>query len=220
MSYACAVAILSDHVARYLAKVRPARSPVMEEMEALATRDCVPIVQWETGRFLATLARALDPTLVLEVGTAIGYSTLHIAEQLERGRIVTLEIDPARAAQARDFLARAGVAERVEVVEGDALETLDAVRGPVELLFLDAAKEQYRSYLELARPKLSERAVLVVDNVLMSGEVALGAEADDTFWSADKLEAARALNAELLEATGWLAVVLPIGDGVALASRR
>lgn len=214
------MAILSDHVARYLDEVRPARSPVMEEMEELATRDGVPIVQWETGRFLAALVRALDPAIVLEVGTAIGYSTLHMAEQLDRGRVVTLEIDPIRARQARAFLAAGGVAERVEIVEGDARETLPRVEGPVDLLFLDAAKDQYRSYLELAEPILSPCAALVVDNVLMSGEVALGAGAGETFWARDKLAGARALNAELLESSGWVAAVLPIGDGVALASRR
>jgi predicted O-methyltransferase YrrM len=95
--------ILSEHVEAYLHGLRPGRSPVMSEMEAVAERDGVPIVHWETGRLLAAICRALDP-VVLEVGTAIGYSTLHIAEQLERGRVVTLEIDPARAAQARDFL--------------------------------------------------------------------------------------------------------------------
>src|SRR5919199_6305752 len=115
--------ILSEHVAAYLESLRPERSEVMAEMEALAERDRVPIVHWDTGRLLAALCRALDP-LVLEVGTAIGYSTLHMAEQLERGRVVTLELDPARAAQARDLLGRAGVAERVENVGGDAHDTI------------------------------------------------------------------------------------------------
>ena len=214
------MAILSDHVARYLEELRPVRSPVMEEMEEMAERDGVPIVQWETGRLLAALVRSLDPGLVLEVGTAIGYSTLHMAEQLEHGRIVTLEIDAKRAQLARGFLERAGVGERVLVVEGDALETVAAVEGPVELLFLDAAKNEYRRYLELAEPVLSPRALLVVDNVLMSGEVALRAGAPDTYWAADKLAGARALNAELLDSSDWVAAVLPIGDGVALASRR
>jgi predicted O-methyltransferase YrrM len=141
--------ILSDNVAAYLEAIRPERSPVMAEMEAVAERDSVPIVHWETGRLLAALCRTLDP-VVLEVGTAIGYSTLHMAEQLERGRVVTLEIDPDRAAQARDFLGRAGVADRVEIVEGDARQTIGSLDGPFGLLFVDAAKAEYRDYIELA----------------------------------------------------------------------
>ncbi|MEA2375066.1 MAG: hypothetical protein QOD53_1529, partial [Thermoleophilaceae bacterium] len=192
--------------------------PVMAEMEELAEREGVPIVHWETGRLLAALCRALDP-VVLEVGTAIGYSTLHMAEQLERGRVVTLERDPVRAAQARDFLGRAGVADRVELVEGDARETIAALEGPFGLLFVDATKTEYREYIEMARSKLTDRALLVVDNLLMSGEVALPEDAE-TFWAADSLESARELNAELIDDPGWVGCVLPVGDGIGVAARR
>ena len=88
--------ILDETVERYIHGLRPERSPVMAEMEAVADRDGVPIVHWETGRFLAVLCGALDP-VVLEVGTAIGYSTLHMAEQLRDGRVITLELREDRA---------------------------------------------------------------------------------------------------------------------------
>jgi predicted O-methyltransferase YrrM len=117
------VAILHEHVETYLRSLRPERDELMAEMEALAERDSVPIVHWETGRFLASLCRATDPR-VLEVGTAIGYSALHMARALTAGRIVTLERDGTRVASVRDLLARAGVGKRVEIVEGDARETI------------------------------------------------------------------------------------------------
>jgi predicted O-methyltransferase YrrM len=211
------VTILSEHVAAYLAAIRPERGPVMAEMEALAERDRVPIVHWETGRLLAALCRSLDP-VVLEVGTAIGYSTLHMAEQLERGRVVTLELDPERAAQARDFLGRAGVAERVEIVEGDARETIGSLDGEFDLLFVDAAKTEYRRYIELALPKLTDRALLVVDNLLMGGDVALP-EDEPTSWNPDSVAAARELNRDLLSDGRWLGCVLPVGDGIGIAAR-
>jgi predicted O-methyltransferase YrrM len=212
------VRILDERVERYLHELQPGRSEVMAEMEAVAERDDVPIVHWETGRFLGVLCRTLDP-VVLEVGTAIGYSTLHMAEALREGRVITLELRADRAAQARDFLDRAGVGERVELIEGDALETITTVPGPIDLLFVDAAKDEYRTYIELAEPKLSERAVLVVDNMLMSGEVALPADAE-TRWRPAALAAARELNSELLESERWLSVLMPVGDGLALATRR
>ena len=209
--------ILDDQVSAYLEALQPGRSAIMAEMEAVAERDGVPIVNWETGRLLATLCRVLDP-VVLEVGTAIGYSTLHMAEQLERGRVVTLEVDPERARQARDFLGRAGVGDRVELVEGDALETIPTLQGPFDLLFLDAAKDEYPRYLELAEPKLSEPALLAVDNLLMRGQVALPPE-EATGWRPESLAAARAFNRELLNGPGWVGSVLPVGDGVGLAAR-
>jgi predicted O-methyltransferase YrrM len=204
-------------VERYLRELRPERSELMTEMEDVAERDSVPIVHWETGRFLAALCRALDPR-VLEVGTAIGYSTLHMAEQVSDGRIVTLERDPDRAAQARDYLERGGVENRVELIEGDALETIGGLSGPFDLLFVDASKGEYRRYIELAEPLLSERCVLIVDNLLMEGEVALP-EGADTQWNPDSLSSARRLNAELLQSEGWLACVLPVGDGIGFGTR-
>jgi predicted O-methyltransferase YrrM len=210
--------VLDERVESYIQSLRPERSPVMAEMEEVAERDGVPIVHWETGRFLAALCRAMDP-VVLEVGTAIGYSTLHMAEQLVNGRVITLEMDASRAQQARSFWERAGVADRIELIEGDARSTLEDVPGPIDLLFVDAAKDQYEGYIEAAEPKLSERAVLVVDNMLMSGEVALPADAETT-WRAQALASARALNASLVGSDKWLACVLPIGDGIAFATRR
>ena len=208
--------ILTDHVREYLEALRAERSPVMAEMEAVAERDHVPIVEWETGRLLAVLCRVLDPR-VLEVGTAIGYSTLHMAEQLDQGHITTLEYDADRAAQAQASFEQAGVADKVDLIEGDARETIAGLQGPFDLMFVDAMKVDYTGYLEKGVSLLSDRALVVIDNLLMFGEVGLP-EGADTFWSAENLTAARAVNTEIL-GKGWLGVVLPVGDGVGLAVR-
>ncbi|HZO58211.1 MAG TPA: O-methyltransferase [Solirubrobacterales bacterium] len=213
------MAIFTDHVIRYMQDVRPERSQVMADMERFAETDHVPIVHWETGRFLATLVRATDPAQVLEVGTAIGYSTLHMAQELGRGKIVTIERDPDRVKQATDYLERAGVKDRVEIVQADATEALERLPGPFDLIFLDGTKTEYQRYFEMAEPKASERAVLVVDNMLMSGDVALEDDSD-AFWSAENLASAREFNAKLLRSEQWLGAVLPIGDGVVFAARR
>src|SRR3954449_4668387 len=162
--------ITSDHVQGYLRALSGERSEVMAEMEALAERDGIPIVHWETGRLLAVLVAALRPARVLEVGTAIGYSTLHMAEALhDDGVIVTLERDPERIAQARGFWERAGVTDRIELVEGDALQTLPALDDGFDLAFVDATKQEYGDYLGMLEPKLSPRALIAIDNTLMSG---------------------------------------------------
>jgi predicted O-methyltransferase YrrM len=217
--------ITSDPVARYLAGLRPERSDVMREMEELAERDGIPIVHWETGRLLAVLVAALDPERVLEVGTAIGYSTLHMAEALGRGRVVTIERDPDRAAQARELWQRSGVGGRIELLEGDALEVIERLDGPFDLIFLDASKGEYADYLRLAEPKASDHALLAIDNVLMGGSVAFGESEEvphdfGSHWAPASRAAGRALNTELMDSERWLSAVLPVGDGVLLASRR
>jgi predicted O-methyltransferase YrrM len=211
--------IFAEHVDRYLQNLRPERSPVMAEMEEIAVREHVPIVHWETGRFLAALVLTKDPAQVLEVGTAIGYSTLHMADALPTGKIITIERDHHRVEQATDLLTRAGVIDKVEIVEADAMQAISDLPGPFDLIFLDASKDEYADYLRLAEPKAAEHAALVVDNLLMSGDVALEDDAEAN-WRPEALAAARAFNQELIGSDRWLGAVLPIGDGVGFAARR
>jgi len=218
--------ILSDELTRYFDDLRPERDPLMDEMEQFAFSDGVPIVRWETGRFLAVLAGSLPSgARVLEVGTAIGYSTLHMARALpENGTILTLERDPVRIEQSRAYLQRDPAGERVQVVEGDALETIAGLEGPFDLIFLDATKGEYTDYLRLVEPKAAGGALLVIDNVLMSGAVAFedGARVPDDFgkfWGDEQRRVVRALNADLIGSDDWLSVVLPVGDGVLMGTR-
>jgi predicted O-methyltransferase YrrM len=213
--------MIRDHrVQAYLERLRPERDPLLTEMEELARIERIPIVEWETGRLLATLVRALRPRRVLEVGTAIGYSTLHMARELEPGaRIVTLERNPERIAQAHGFWERGGVRDRIDLVEGDALASIATLEGPFDLVFLDATKTEIDAYLEALRGRVAERCLLVVDNLLMSGEAALP-EGLDTAWSEEALAAARRTTRALMASEEWLFSLLPVGDGVGLGARR
>jgi predicted O-methyltransferase YrrM len=212
--------IRDPRVETYLERLRPERDPILAEIEALGAQDRIPIVSWETGRLLATLVAAQRPRRILEVGTAIGCSTLHMARELDPGaRIVTLERDPRRIAQARDFWARAGVADRIDLVEGDALASLRSLDGPFDLVFLDATKTEIDAYLDEVERMLAPRAVLVVDNLLMGGDVALP-DGADTRWSDDALRAARATTKALMTSERWLFSLLPVGDGVGVGARR
>jgi predicted O-methyltransferase YrrM len=211
--------IRTPPVQAYLDALRPARDPLLEEMEQLAARDRVPIVEWETGRLLATLVGALQPRLVVEVGTAIGYSTLHMARALgPEGRIVTLERDPARIEHARGFFARDPAGPRIELVEGDALESLQRLDGPFDLVFIDATKSEMPRYLELLDGRVAPRGVLVIDNLLMRGQVADGVPSTGQF-APEGVQAARTLSRELMSSPDWTFSVLPVGDGVGLGVR-
>ena len=122
----------------------------------------------DTGRLLWILARAARATRILEVGTSNAYSTIWLADAARAtgGRVVTLERDPDKVRLARDNLGRAGVAAWVEVREGSAADTLAALPGPFDLVFLDADRAGYRTYLELAVPRLVPGGLLVADNVV------------------------------------------------------
>ncbi len=208
--------ITTEAVSSYLDGLRPAPDGVLAEMEAHAARDGVPIVHAPTGQLLAVLVAALAARTVVEVGTAIGVSTLYMARALPAGgRILSFDVDPERHAAARDYLQRAGVLDRVVLRLQDAREGLSELSDPVDLAFIDGVKEQYGDYLDGLLPLMRAGGVIGVDNVLMSGTVAEGVPAGP--WSEAYIAAMRAFNERLMADPALEATVTPVGDGVALA---
>ena len=121
----------------------------------------------DTGRLLWILVRATRATRILEVGTSNAFSTIWLADAARAtgGRVTTLEVNPDKIALARANLARAGRADVVDIVEGPAAESLATLTGPFDLVFLDADRPSYLTYLELVVPRLRTGGMLVADNV-------------------------------------------------------
>jgi len=202
--------ILRPEQEDYLERLLPPRDPILREMEEQAAREDVPISDPEVGRLLSILARSLGARLILEVGTAIGYGTLCLARGAPEARVVSIDTDPERLATARRYLDRAGVAGRVELIEGAALDVLHRLEGPFDLVYLDAVKTEYRRYLDQVLPRMRTGGLLVCDNLLWSGRVAAADEDQDT-------EALRAFNGYLMMHPQLQAVVLSVGDGLGVA---
>jgi predicted O-methyltransferase YrrM len=126
----------------------------------------------ETGRLLWILVRATNATRILEVGTSNAFSTIWLADAARAigGRVTTLELDADKIATARANLARADLAGVVDIVEGRAAESLGALPGPFDLVFLDADRPSYLEYLELVVPKLRSGGILIADNATSHAE--------------------------------------------------
>ncbi len=122
----------------------------------------------DTGRFLWILVRARRATRILEVGTSNAYSTIWLADAAREtsGRVTTLECDLDKIALARANLAEAGLAEYIDLLEGEAAKTLIQLPGPFDVVFLDADRPQYLTYFELVFPKLVSGGLLVADNAV------------------------------------------------------
>jgi predicted O-methyltransferase YrrM len=177
----------------------------------------VPVVDPLSGALLHALVRASGATRVLEIGTAIGYSTLWMAAALPAaGRLITLERDPARATTARAYMAEAGVEERVTVMVGDAERFLHKVAGPFDLVFQDGDKTSYLPLLDRLVDLLRPGGVLVTDNVLWDGEVVPGYVAEPKRTPSDTAAIA-AYNQRLAADPRLTVTFLPVGDGVAVA---
>jgi predicted O-methyltransferase YrrM len=212
--------IVPPLVERYLASLNRLADPLLDDLRREGESEGLPIVNAEVGALLLALATARGVRRVLEIGTAIGYSTIWLARALPPGgMLISLEIDAARAARARRNLDRAGLADRASVMIGDADRIVHKLAGPFDLIFNDGDKRQYPRLLDRLVERLSPRGVLVTDNVLWDGEVVPGLVAaparppDDTRAIAEHNER---LAADPRLITAWV----PIRDGLAIAVKR
>ena len=193
--------------------------PILGDMETAAEPGNVPILDREAGRVLAVLASGRRR--ICEVGTAIGYSTLWMAlAQGAGGSIVTIDPDRERTDAARGFWRSAGIAiGRITVVNKKALEAFaandPALAGPFDLAFIDAIKGEYEAYVEALVPRLVPGAYVVADNVLWSGRVpgTRPADADD-----ESTPALRRFDAAMLHDRRFQTTILPVGDGLLVAT--
>ena len=165
------------------------------------------------GRLLEFLVFALQPKRVLELGTYSGYSSTSMAPLLPPGgHIDTCEVDETHAAVARRYHEEAGVADRITIHLGPALETIAGLEGAFDLVFIDADKPSYPAYYEALLPRLSENGLMVLDNTLWSGRVV---DPDDS----PETAAITALNDRIAADLGVIAVMLTVRDGVTLVRR-
>ena len=194
---------------------------VVVEMERAGVGEGVPIVDRATGRVLAALAAGRSR--IVEVGTAIGYSTLWLSRgQPADGTIVTIDPDGERQARAREYWRTAGIAEeRITTVNEKALEAFErgheALSGPFDFAFVDALKEEYGAYIEALVPRLEPGALVVVDNVLWSGRVSGSQPGGD---DDPRTAGIRAFDEAMLRDARFRATILPLGDGLLLAGFR
>ncbi len=211
------MALVPDDIDHY-AEEHTTRPPDLLLALADETRATLTAPQMLTGtvegRFLEMLVFASGATRVLEIGTYSGYSALSMAAGLPpEGHIHTCEIEERHAEVARRYIAESPHADRITVHLGPALETVDRLDGPFDLVFIDADKTGYADYYEAVLPKLSPRGLIVFDNMLQNGRVV-----DDP----DSSESTRAiadLNERLANDSGVTCVLLTVRDGVTLVRR-
>jgi predicted O-methyltransferase YrrM len=205
-------AIIHREQAEYLDRLLPASTGIVAEMEADAEKNRVPIADREVALFLEITARAMKARRVLEIGMAIGYAVVHLAQALpDDGLIVTIEPNDEMIRRSEDYLRRAGVRERVRIERGLALEVIPRLEETFDLIYLDALKEEYSDYLDASLPLLRVGGVVIADNVLWGGQVAGEIRSPDQQASTAAL---REFNHHFVNHPQLRAEVLSFGDGI------
>ncbi|HKB10125.1 MAG TPA: O-methyltransferase [Vicinamibacterales bacterium] len=212
--------IVPDAIERYLAGLNRAADAVLDEIARGNAQRGLPLVDAEVGALLRALATAVSATRILEIGTAIGYSGIWLAGALPPGgMLVTMEMSEERAGEARANFARAGLADRVSVMVGDAQLKLAKVAGPFDLIFQDGDKQLYSPMLDRLVALLRPRGLLVTDNVLWDGEVAPGFIAEPQREPAETRAIAE-YNERVAAHPGLLTTIVPLRDGVSISVKK
>ena len=212
--------IVDERMVTYIRSLEVPESAVIEAIEQESLRERVPIIRKEMQSFLKVLLMIKRPMRILEVGAAVGFSSILMSEYMpEGGHITTIENYDKRIPIARANFKRAGKEEQIDLIEGEALEVMHGLEGPYDLIFVDAAKGQYIHYLPEVMRLLGTDGVLVSDNVLQEGDII------ESRFAVERRN--RTIHSRMREYLYELkhhdqlqTSIIPLGDGVALSVKR
>lgn len=210
--------INEEYIEDYIRNILPENTAYFRDLEVYAEENHIPIVEKEVAQLLKVLLKIHKPKKILEIGTAIGYSALIMAEATEDAEITTIERMPNMIELAKGNIDNTIYKDRITILEGDAEEILPKLDGKYDFIFLDAAKGQYIEFFNSCIELLGAEGLIVSDNVLFRGMVA-----SDKLVIRRKKTIVKRLRKYLKyinEIEGFISSIIPIGDGVALTYRE
>ena len=212
--------IVDERLVTYINSLDRGNTPVLDEIEKEALRDFVPIIRKEMGNLLKVLLLLKRPQKILEVGTAVGYSSILMSENMPQNcRITTIENYEKRIPVAKNNFKRAGKEEVITLLEGDAMDILKELDGTYDFIFMDAAKGQYINFLPELLRLMPAGGLLISDNVLQEGDIVESrygvTRRNRTIHTRMREYIYTLTHAEQLETS-----IVPIGDGITLSVKK
>lgn len=211
--------IVDERLVTYINSLGTGNTEILETIEKEALAAYVPIIRKEMQQFLKTLLAIRRPVRILEVGTAVGFSAILMAEYNPQScQITTIENYEKRIPVARENFRRAGYENQITLLEGDAAEVLKTLKEPYDFIFMDAAKGQYIHFMPEVMRLLGKDGVLVSDNVLQEGDI-IESRFVVTRRNRTIHKRMREYLYELTHTEGLVTSVLPVGDGITVSTR-
>jgi len=208
--------LVQEWIVKYLREKQPDREGKFREIEESALERGFPIIEPEVGNLLNLLVKLHKPKRILEIGAAIGYSTLWLARDLE-GELVTIELNEASAREAQDNFATLGY-DNIKLLTGNALELLPTLEEKFDFIFIDAAKGQYPNFLEESLRLINDGGLIVADDVLFKGMIA-----DNRFYHPRYSTLTRRLREyvdTIMDHPLLDSSIIPLGDGLAISIKK
>lgn len=212
--------IVDERIVTFINSLETENSEILEAVEQEALSTYVPIIRKEMQSFLKLLLAMQKPMRILEVGTAVGFSAILMAQYAPAGcKIVTIENYEKRIPVAKENFKRAGKDEQITLLEGDAMQILPTLSGEFDMIFMDAAKGQYINFMPDILRLLKSGGVLVSDNVLQDGDII------ESHYVVERrnrtiYKRMREYMYELTHNEGLVTAVLPVGDGITVSAKK
>lgn len=212
--------IVNERIVSYINSLDSGNSVICNTIEKEALSDHVPIIRKEMGNLLKVLIALRQPQRILEVGTAVGYSSILMSENMpENCHITTIENYEKRIPIAKENFVRAGKQDRITLLEGDAMEILPTLSGTYDMIFMDAAKGQYVNFLPEILRLLPTGGLLISDNVLQEGDI-VESRYGVTRRNRTIHTRMREYIYMLTHSDQLITSVVPIGDGITLSVKK
>ena len=208
--------IVNDKVENYIRETLKPSQGLLRDLEIYAEENSVPIIHKEVADLLRVILKLKRPKKILELGCAIGYSSLFVADVLDGDvEIVTTERNPIMLDRAQDNIKKAGMEDRIKILVGDAEETLKDLEGTFDMIFIDAAKGHYKMFFDMLIGKLNHGGIVISDNILYKGMIA----SDDYVVRRKKtiVKRMRTYLDYICDLEGISTSLIPIGDGLAIS---
>ncbi len=210
--------ILNPTQIKYISSFRKPGDELLKEMEVFAQENNIPILFWQSAEFIEQTICMVEPKRVLELGTAIAYTTIRIARELKgKAQIHTIEKSTDNIATAKRFIQKSRVGSRIKLLEGDALNIMPQLKKKYDVIFLDADKEDYRRLFDYSMVLLKRGGVMIVDNLLWHGYTASRRVPEKYKESTRHI---RAFNKIFMNQPNLKATILPIGDGLGFGTKK
>ena len=210
--------VATPEITEYLRSLIKENTGILKELEDRALKEYIPIISPEVAQLIRLIAEISGAEKILEVGSAIGYSSMVFANFSDKMQVVTIEMDEERAAEAEENIKIGGFDKKITLIKGNALTVLDQITESFDLIFVDAAKGQYNNFLPKCLKLLKPRGILVSDNILYRGTVA------QTGFIPRKHRTIIVNMKEYLktlsENENLTTSIIPIGDGVAVSLKK
>ena len=208
--------IVNDKVENYIRETLKPSQGLLRDLELYAEENSVPIIHKEVADLVRVILKLKRPKKILELGCAIGYSSLFFADVLDGDvEIVTTERNPIMLERAQDNIKKAGMEDRIKILVGDAEETLKDLEGTFDMIFIDAAKGHYKMFFDMLIGKLNHGGIVISDNILYKGMIA----SDDYVVRRKKtiVKRMRTYLDYICDLEGISTSLIPIGDGLAIS---